>query len=314
MYQMTMDACARAVGATKGSLTIYNDDQRSLAVAATFGYPDILVRHLTFRPGTGIIGTVFRTQQARRVEDIRRVTDGPGARLRYRTPSYMAVPLAGCDRPLGVLCVSDRQDGRPFSVEDLTTLRALAGVASLALERARALELASAREHDAAIDPLTGLFNRRYFHARLDEEIERARRQSIPLTLAMVDIDEFKEYNDRLGHQAGDTLLRAVADALRRSVRVFDVCARIGGDEFTILMPGGTDESRYRIAARVREEIQRYKPHAMDLPVSVSIGIHSGTPATAAELLTLADEALYVAKRAGKARDDRRASRNSLDR
>jgi len=95
---------------------------------------------------------------------------------------------------------------------------------------------------------------------------------------------------------------------------VFDVCARIGGDEFTILMPGGTDESRYRIAARVREEIQRYKPHAMDLPVSVSIGIHSGTPATAAELLTLADEALYVAKRAGKARDDRRASRNSLDR
>lgn len=305
LYQMTVDGCARLLDATKVSLAVYGEDEQLLAIAATSGYAPVLVRHLRFRPGVGIIGSVFRTGRSRLVADINRMADAPPPRLRYRTRSFVAVPLVGSAGPLGVLCASDRRDGREFSLDDLAALRALAGVAALVLERVRATELAAAREHDAATDPVTGLGNRRYFHARLQEEVERARREAISLTVIMIDIDNFKEFNDRLGHPAGDALLRAVADVLRRSVRLFDVCARYGGDEFAVLMVGGTGESGAHIADRIREEIQQCRPIGVvspaDLRITVSVGLHSGA-ATASELLAVADQNLYAAKREGKNR------------
>jgi diguanylate cyclase (GGDEF)-like protein len=306
LYQLIVNACARAVGAGKASLAVYDDEERALVIAATCGYPAVLVKHLRFTPGVGIIGSVFLARRPLRVTDVRVQLTAAKPRLRYRTPSFMSVPLLGVGGPLGVVSVADQRDGQPFERRDLGTLRGLAGVAALALDRARAIERSQAVAREAAIDTLTGLFNRRHFMQRLDEELERARRQGAPLTAVMLDVDNFKQLNDRLGHPGGDAVLRVVGDVLRRSVRLFDVCARFGGDEFAILMPGGSPDSSAQIAERIREDVEGSRPligpWSEDLKVTASIGIATGTGTSGEDLIARADEALYAAKREGKNR------------
>ncbi len=302
--QMIIDACAKAVGAEKGSLALYDAQQQALAVTATFGYSAALVKYLRFRAGDSIIGAVFRSRRPLRVNDVRQLKGGPSLRLRYRTNSFMCVPLLGANRVLGVISVTDKHDRQPFDRLDLRTLRMLAGVASLALERANALDAAKANEREAAVDSLTGLFTRRYFRTRLDEEVERARRQGSPLSLTMLDVDNFKQLNDRLGHPVGDSVLRLVGNVLRRSVRLFDVSARYGGDEFAILMPGSGPDSSRHIAQRIREGIEDSRPPSEpwldSAKVTASVGIATLTEITADELIERADRALYTAKRDGK--------------
>lgn len=306
LHQIITDTCARAVGAEKASLALSSIDRGSLTITATVGYPHVLVRRLRFRPGVGIIGGVFRTGRALHVDDMRRFINVPAPRLRYRTTSFMSVPLHGAAGVLGVLNVSDPLDGGEFRRTQLGVLRALSSVAGIAIDRWRAIAEAAAYARVAAIDPLTGLFNRRHFELRLAEEVERSRRQGSPLAVLMFDVDDFKQLNDRLGHVAGDAVLRIVADVLARSVRFFDVCARYGGDEFAVIMPGSGHESTRQIAERIRVGIADSRPSAGpwadDIRVTASIGsaIFAGT--TGADLMQRADEALYEAKRMGKNR------------
>jgi diguanylate cyclase (GGDEF)-like protein len=306
VYQLFVDACARATGAEKASIAVYRREQQSLAIGATFGYPAVLVSRLRFRPGIGIIGTVFSSGRALRVNDVRGLPGVSRPRLRYRTSSFMSVPLRGSSGVVGVSSVSDPRGGGTFGRTDLRTLRALAWIGGLALDRAKALEEAAASAHAAAVDPLTGLFNRRHFHLRLDEEVERARRQASPLALLLIDVDHFKPLNDRLGHLIGDAVLRVVGDVLRRSIRLFDVCARYGGDEFAILMPGGGTENARQIAERIREGVEDSRPSVgpwvHDLRVTASIGMATFAGEAGEELIERADRALYEAKRLGRNR------------
>ena len=118
----------------------------------------------------------------------------------------------------------------------------------------------------------------------------------------MIDIDNFKTINDRFGHLVGDTVIRDVAEILRRSVRVFDVCTRFGGDEFTIVMPNSGQDGAAKIAERIRQRIEAHRPSELGSPqISVSIGITvSSDEASARELVAQADQALYLAKQAGE--------------
>ena len=304
-YQIIVEACAKAVGAQMGSIAIYNRDRDWLSVVATFGYPAVLVKRVRIRPGDGVIGSVFRTGRPIRVDDVRKVGGAPQPRLRYRSTSFMSVPLVLRGDVIGVISVADPDEER-FSRIALRNLRALAYIASLAVDRANALEEARAYARVAAVDPLTGLFNRRYFLSRLHEEVERARRQSSALAVLMIDIDNFKQLNDQLGHGVGDAVLRGAGDVLRRSVRSFDVCARFGGDEFAILMPGSGSQSARQIAERIRGGIEDSRPPggpwADDLRVSASVGLATFSGTTADDLIERADRALYIAKRAGKNR------------
>jgi diguanylate cyclase (GGDEF)-like protein len=299
---LILSHAARAVEARLGALAVAKSDAHAV-IAATFGYPRALVEHLRIEPGSGVIGRVMQSRQPLLVE-------GPDPlrprRLRYRTNSFVAVPLlAGLD-VLGALCVTDRHGDRPFGPDDVTTLRMFAAGAALALERERALDSAEAHAHAAAIDPVSGVFNRRYLQVRLGEELQRSRRHEIPLALLLIDIDDFKIVNDSYGHLAGDVVLRDVAEILRRSVRVFDVCARFGGEEFVIIMPGSTADSAMRIAERIRERIEEYRPSdrlLSSMRITVSIGLAvSDLGTTVGQLLTQADRALYSAKHAGKNR------------
>ena len=155
------------------------------------------------------------------------------------------------------------------------------------------------------MDSLTGLFNRRYFETRIDEEIQRARRYGLDLALLVIDADDFKALNDALGHLVGDRVLRAMSDTLRRSVRAFDVCTRFGGEEFAILMPGSTAGSALQSAERIRQRIEQYRfdplliPPTMHPTISIGVAVLTGE-SSALDLVARADRALYAAKGAGK--------------
>lgn len=155
-------------------------------------------------------------------------------------------------------------------------------------------------------DEVTHLYNRRFFAIRLEEEIARYRRYHHPVSLVLLDLDGFKSINDRFGHVAGDMVIRDISEILRRSVRIFDVCTRFGGEEFAVMMPGGTAESAATIAERIRQRVEMYQRSEAELAalrVTASIGVAVSPPGvTARDLIERADRALYHAKRAGKNR------------
>lgn len=157
----------------------------------------------------------------------------------------------------------------------------------------------------AATDPLTGLYNRRQLFALGAYEVLRARRLNQPLSALVIDIDHFKQINDSYGHPIGDEILQAMAGILRASLRQEDILARIGGDEFVVLLPTTDIHEAATVADRIRLTVQRLAIHTTQLavPVTISIGV---APLTAdiVDLDTLllgTDEALYAAKRAGRA-------------
>jgi diguanylate cyclase (GGDEF)-like protein len=160
----------------------------------------------------------------------------------------------------------------------------------------------------ATTDPLTGLPNRRLFDERLRVEWQRASRQGKSLGLVAIDVDHFKHYNDRFGHPAGDECLKQVAGAIDAARRSVDVAARIGGEEFAILLPDVDAAGIASVAERVRRAVEHLgldHPQAESKVVTISIGTAVGTPigsAKASDLMNAADRALYVAKADGRNR------------
>jgi diguanylate cyclase (GGDEF)-like protein len=294
IHALILRTIARHVRARIGALALYQDDDRALAITATYGYPSVLVEHIRIAPGEGVLGRAYASGKA----DLGQA-EGP-RRLRYETTSYLQIPLMGPVRPVGVIVLTDRDDGQPFDARDLVEARILAAPASLALAREDVQQSLSDLQRMAAIDSVTGLFNRRHFEARLQGEVQRVHRQQQPLSLLLADIDDFKRINDTLGHLEGDRTLRIVAELLRGGIRIFDVCARYGGEEFAILMPGASLETAAQVAERVRRRVQ-HRFRLDPIGVTISIGVASLAPGqTGEDLVGAADRRLGLAKRAGK--------------
>ena len=162
----------------------------------------------------------------------------PGALIsfeKYGDKAYLNVPLVFNDEPYGLLVLIETERERRFTPAEIELAEALAEQAAVAIEHAR---LYRTSEQRAITDGLTGLYNHRYFYERLNQEVARAERYGCPVSLLMVDIDDFKAFNDTYGHVAGDEVLRGVAgilgSALRRGI---DIAARYGGEEFAIILP-----------------------------------------------------------------------------
>ena len=212
--------------------------------------------------------------------------------------------ITGGGQVLAVISLAERLDSQPFTRADAAVLRALTAPAALAFEREAIRRQAAAFARAAAIDPLSGLYNRRHFHARLQEELQRAERRDSNVALLMIDLDDFKRVNDSYGHAAGDTTIRATATIIRRSVRPFDICTRFGGEEFAVVMPDSSATIAETVAERIRTRIAAWR--AADdalgaLQITASIGFALGHRTTSSdEFLARADRALYAAKNAGK--------------
>ncbi|MCG8435851.1 MAG: diguanylate cyclase [Gammaproteobacteria bacterium] len=152
-------------------------------------------------------------------------------------------------------------------------------------------------------DSLTGLFNRRYMEARLATEIRRAERFNRPISVAMLDIDDFKRTNDEFSHMLADEVLRIVADLLKKQCRAIDVISRYGGDEFVLCFPETDLESSVIVCEKIRKAVEQYPWVGLDsaLKVTISIGVAGATPDYQQDkLLIAADAKLYEAKRAGR--------------
>jgi two-component system cell cycle response regulator len=158
----------------------------------------------------------------------------------------------------------------------------------------------------AVTDPLTGLYNRRYLDAHLRSAVERAEATAKPVCVLVFDIDHFKDVNDTYGHDAGDDVLTAFSDRIRRGVRGIDLVSRYGGEEFLLVMPETDADFAATVAERLRRDVEKvpFETRSGTLSVTVSIGIAEwqGASDTADALFKRADNALYAAKRAGRNR------------
>ncbi|MBA3451549.1 MAG: diguanylate cyclase [Deltaproteobacteria bacterium] len=175
-------------------------------------------------------------------------------------------------------------------------------------ERTHELAEANSRLAQLAVtDGLTGLYNHRHFHERLTLEVERSQRSGLPLSLLMLDVDNFKQFNDTFGHPSGDEVLRQLARVLADTRRANDVVARYGGEEFAVILVDTAKFTAAKVAERVRERVygndfSEAAPRAGKLSVSIGVATFPEDGADAEALVRSADTALYTAKRAGRNR------------
>ena len=225
----------------------------------------------------------------------------PGPREPAST--YFALPLSGRSGIYGLLSI---MTFKQIAIREyyLHTLSLIGTQLAVTLERALFYEEV---RRLSVTDPLTGLSNRRAIFARLEEEFRRSTRYGSPMSVAVADLDNFKQINDHHGHYAGDAILRDVANILRKSVREVDLAGRWGGEEMALLFPQTTLEGAIIACERVRREVERNitKFHGLELQVTLSIGIATLEPdkicpRSAESLVNLADNAMYLAKTRGK--------------
>jgi diguanylate cyclase (GGDEF)-like protein len=222
--------------------------------------------------------------------------------------SIVAAVLITAAQMAEVLAVFSRLSTLEDAVADVAELIAV-GFVGLALHqigRAEKEEIAPLRRA-ADVDHLTGLVSRSFFHRAAERRIELYKRNGLPLACAVLDVDDFKSYNDRYGHGTGDKALRCVGRVLRESTRADDVVARYGGEEFIVLM-GGDIEDAIEVAERVRQGVEHESVTEngtlLGSAVTVSVGVAALTEDVSSleQLVEKADDELYRAKRAGKNR------------
>jgi diguanylate cyclase (GGDEF)-like protein len=251
--------------------------------------------------GEGAAGQVLATGRAFMTADYQGETVVPGHESLSAFRSAVAVPMAWNDELKGALSVGWTSQRR-IDPEDVRTLEAIADLATVACCNAETYEEV---QQAARTDALTGLLNHGAMQVRLREEIARAQRDGTVLSCVILDLDDFKRVNDSRGHQAGDELLRGVADLLRAELRPYDQVARYGGDEFVLLLPGSDEEAAAQIAERVRDAVaaQTVPGSRLELAGACSLGVAQWhAPLDAPMLLEHADRALLLAKRTGKGR------------
>jgi diguanylate cyclase (GGDEF)-like protein len=178
-----------------------------------------------------------------------------------------------------------------------------AALARIRRDQRRVAALLESEQRLAREDALTGLATSRAFYERFSHEIERMKRHGRPLALLYLDLDDFKQVNDARGHRAGDQVLEAVGQTLRGCVRRVDMAARIGGDEFIVLMPETEPEDAAGVARRVRDAIlRRFRETGPRVGVSAGLGTFAHPPTDPEMTIHLVDQLMYEAKRAGKNR------------
>lgn len=217
---------------------------------------------------------------------------------------YSGVPLySKRGHILGTLCIIDSKP-RTMSVADIELQQHFAHQAELLIEK---FEL----EQLAMTDSLTGLFNRRYFGERAEEAIKQSRRDNLPLTIIVLDIDDFKQVNDSFGHSVGDRALIELSAVMKSSLRGSDILSRVGGEEFHILLPNTPQSRAEEVANRMREALKKAsisiksessqeENHIISLTCSFGIASLREHDTHIDEVLKRADDAMYEAKRQGK--------------
>jgi diguanylate cyclase (GGDEF)-like protein len=303
LFRLALHLIGRSLHVDAYSLMLLDDARTRLSVRAAFGLPGEGAVGLTLRVGEGISGQVAQTGQPMLVPDVR-------AEPRFleqesfwqQHGAFVCVPLRIKGR--GVIGVLNAQKPEPhsFGPGDLDLFQAVACQVATALENAQLYE--RTRELTTR-DELTGLFNRRHLFDHLEKEVQRARRYQRVFSLLMLDLDDFKQYNDTYGHLKGDEALKAVARLLQASTRRADVVARLGGEEFVVLLPEIGKLKAAVVGEKIRSAVEQY-PFAggntqPDGKVTLTVGLatYPEDSEEGVQLVDLADRAMYVGKQQG---------------
>ena len=215
-------------------------------------------------------------------------------------PGCLEVPITYHNKNMGKLIVEDDTLGRIWESEEILMVKTISDQLAVAISHAR---LFRQMERQAITDPLTGLFNHRYFQMSLEREIRFADRSGDPLSLILLDLDDLKKINDAHGHLIGDAALMHISRIMKQTVREIDVCARYGGDEFVIILPRTSREAAVGVAERLREAIAaKPLPKVGEVTVSIGIASYPVSASTRTELIEKADQAMFQAKDTGKNR------------
>lgn len=269
------------------------------------------MRQLRLRPGEGQTAKAYATGDTILVRSVGRSTslDRVQAPLPVPARSILCVPLQHQGRHIGVLTLTHRERAA-FTQRDCGMVEILAHQASIGLWNARLFEESAQK---GLVDSLTGVYNYRYFNDALEDACQHARVQQQPVTLLVLDLDDFKRVNDAHGHEAGNEVLRTFAGILKQQVREGDVVCRYGGEEFTVILPGASLEVGTQVAERLRKAVESHRfalPRHGDvaaLPVHVTVSVGAATfpdmADSAQSLIRNADRAMYVgSKQVGKNR------------
>jgi len=257
---------------------------------------------IRIKSGEGIAGTVLKTGSSLIVNDGHRdplfksfdSTSDHEKTIR----NLISVPLKIKDRVTGVINGTNKLNNESFTEEDQRLLEALAQQAAMAVEHARLYEL-------AITDGLTKLFIHRYFQARLEEEMARAKRYHTACSLVLFDIDHFKKFNDTYGHQQGDIVLIEVAKLIKLAVRdTVDIPARYGGEEFAIILPETDAKGALLVAERLRKTVESFdfpgQEQALKVTISLGVATFPDHASVKSVLIKKADMALYECKSRGR--------------
>jgi diguanylate cyclase (GGDEF)-like protein len=297
------------VGARLSSLFLYDYESREL-VLASHTHPRPLPERIALKAHRDSVMDRALSDRAtvvvdgfREWEKVHEVRLERSFASQYETETCLSVPLLTGNYVVGVLNLADKQGGGPFDLAtDVPAVEHLSRVLAMAIRNGK---LFREVQNQARSDSLTGLRNYRAFQETLRMELHRAQRYGRPLGLVMLDVDSFKELNDKFGHQAGDLALTELGAVIRAATRHEDFAARTGGDEIAIILPetgsaGGLSVVR-RLVTSVRERKVVFE--GKRLPLSISVGVAFFKPdMSIAQMVGAADQALYKAKQAGKDR------------
>ncbi len=307
LYETIMDMSVHLADAERGSLMLADNGNAYLTIKAAKGINKKLLKEMKIKIGEGVAGKVFGEEVPLMVYDIEKdervlLPRKPS----YKTGSFISIPLKLGGKAMGVLNISDKIKGEVFSEEDMILLGSFASYASIALERSMYYSLVEHLKELSITDSLTGLFNKRYFEERFFEELQRSERHNLSFSLAMLDIDDFKLFNDTEGHLSGDEVLKNIANIAKESTRVIDIIARFGGEEFAIIMPQTEKDEAFFVAERIRKSVREQLSHTWKYfpkdSITVTLGIAT-FPSNGRDMKNLirnADKALYKGKKEGK--------------
>jgi len=308
VYQSAASSFSRLLAGTSGSLCMINNSRQLVEVVSTWS-------------GTGT-GSGPENCEESAVEDFHPPDSCCGLRsgqARWRQPGvseihcahfnedapecYLCMPIVAHGNTLGVLYVQCPSEAGVAAVHERTDgLRQLVQLTGMAIAT---LNLRTKLENQSIRDSLTGLFNRHFLQISLERELARAARRKQVLAIFMLDLDHFKRFNDTFGHAAGDTVLKAVAEIFRSSIRTEDIACRYGGEEFTIMLPDVTPAAAYERADIIRQAIAGLrvpleKEVYAEFTISIGVAFYPSDGDYADALLRRADAALYRAKRQGR--------------
>ena len=309
MLEKIISSAIEFAGAQKGTLLLKKDGEFFVeAEGSTELESPHILQSIALDESEGVciqvVNYVKRTGKAIVIDDATKSSDQiPGLDrdayvLKHKVKSILCIPIVlggSADADIiGLLYLENNHTSNTFTVERIETLEIIC------LSAAGRLEL-SVR---AATDGLTGLYNHDYFQNMLSQEILQSQRQQRKLSLVMIDIDHFKQFNDSWGHQVGDKVLKHVADVIKQTCRKSDIVARYGGEELSVILPETNSELAAIVAERIRNNIEQsiveYEGHHLSVKVSIGVSYLRDDLRTAESLIKKADEALYQSKDKGR--------------